>query len=77
MVGLRQLVEQVRFFLSDASFLIERLMLPAEAPRSYSFAVLSRIVLWQNMGDLRSLDGITKEKWLACASGLGTLSWYT
>ena len=33
-------------FLSDASFLIVRLMLPAEAPRAHSFAVSSRIVLW-------------------------------
>ena len=37
-------------------------MLPAEASRAYSFAVLSRIVLWQHVGDLRPLGGITKEK---------------
>ena len=42
-------------------------MLPAEAPRVYSFTVPSRIVLWQHVGDLRSLGGITKEKWPACA----------
>ena len=40
-------------------------MLPAEVPRAYSFAVLSRIVLWQNVGDLRPLCGISKEKWPA------------
>ena len=28
-------------------------MLPTEAPRAYSFAVLSRIVLWQPVGDLK------------------------
>ena len=38
-------------------------MLPAKAPRAYNFAVPSRIVLWQHVGDLRPLDGITKEKW--------------
>ena len=29
-------------------------MLPAEAPRVYGFAVPSRIVLWQHVGDLTS-----------------------
>ena len=48
--------------LSDSSFPIERLMLPAEAPRAYSFAVPSRIVLWQHVDDLRPLCDITKEK---------------
>ena len=38
-------------------------MLTVEAPRAYSFAVLSRIVLWQHVGDLRPLGRITKEKW--------------
>ena len=38
-------------------------MLPAEAPRTYSFAVPSRIVLWQHVDDLRPLSGITIEKW--------------
>ena len=38
-------------------------MLPAEAPRTYSFAVPLRIVLWQHVSDLRPLDGISKEKW--------------
>ena len=47
-------------FLSDASFHIEKLMLPAEAPRTYSFAVTSRMVLWQHVGDLRPLGSITK-----------------
>ena len=56
----------VRFF-SDASFLIERLMLLAEAPCAYSIAVLSRIVLWQYVGDLRPLGGSSNEKWPACA----------
>ena len=42
-------------------------MLPTEAPRAYSFAVPSRIVLWQHVGDLRPLGGITKEKWPAHA----------
>ena len=42
-------------------------MLPAETPRAYSFAVPSRIVLWQHMGDLRPLSNITKEKWPARA----------
>ena len=58
MVGLRPLVARLDF-LSDASFLIARLMLPAEAPRAYSFVVLSMIMLWQHVGDLRPLDGIT------------------
>ena len=38
-------------------------MLPVEAPRAYSFAVLSKIMLWQHVGDLRPLGSITKEKW--------------
>ena len=42
-------------------------MLPAEAPRAYGFAVPSRIVLWQHVGDLRPLGGFTKEKWPARA----------
>ena len=44
-------------------------MLPAEAPRAYSFAVPLRIVLLQHVGDLRQLGGITKEKWPARAGG--------
>ena len=44
-------------------------MLPAEAPRAYSIAVSSRIVLGQYVGDLRPLSGITIEKWSACAEG--------
>ena len=67
MVGLRPLVARVKFFLSDALFLIERLMLPTEAPCAYNFAVPSRIVLWQHVGDLRPLGGITKDKWPARA----------
>ena len=54
-------------FFSDASFHIERLMLPAEAPQSYSFAVPSRIMLWQHVGNLRPLGGISREKWPARA----------
>ena len=42
-------------------------MLPADAPRANSFAVPSRIVLWQHVGDLWLLGGITKEKWPVCA----------
>ena len=43
-------------------------MLPVEAPRAYSFAVPSRIVLWQHVGDLlRPLGGSSKENWLARA----------
>ena len=42
-------------------------MLPAEATHAYSFAVPSRIVLWQHVGDLRPLGGISKEKWSARA----------
>ena len=42
-------------------------MLPAEAPRTYSIAVPSRIVLWQHVGDLRPLGGSNKEKWPARA----------
>ena len=42
-------------------------MLPAEASQAYSFAVLSRIVLWQNVGDLRPLGGITEENGSALA----------
>ena len=67
MVSLRSLVARVTSLLSDASFHIERLMLPAEAPRAYSLAVPLRIVLWQHVGDLRPLGGITKEKWSVCA----------
>ena len=37
-------------------------VLPAEAPRTYNFAVL-----WQHVGDLRPLGSITKEKWSARA----------
>ena len=69
MVGLRSLVVWVRFFKIDTLFLVGRLMLPMEAPRAYSFVVLSRIVLWQHVGDLRPFGGITKEKW---AAGIGT-----
>ena len=46
-------------------FIIEWLILPAEAPRAYSSAVPSRLVLWQHVGDLRPLGSITKEKWPA------------
>ena len=42
-------------------------MLPADAPRAYNFAVPLRIVLWQHVGDLRPLGGITIEKWPARA----------
>ena len=49
-------------FLSDALFLIERLMLPVEAPRAYNFAVPSRIVLLQHVGDLWPLGSITQKK---------------
>ena len=42
-------------------------MLPAEAPRAYSFAVLLRRMLWQHVDDLRPLGGISKEKWPARA----------
>ena len=37
-------------------------MLPAEAPQACSFAVTSRIMLWQHVGDLKPLGGIGKEK---------------
>ena len=63
--------------MSDASFLIERVMLPAEVPRAYSFAVPARIVLWQHVGDHRPLDGIIKESGqLVPGLELRTLSWY-
>ena len=42
-------------------------MLPAEAPRACSFAIPSRIVLWQHVGDLRPVGGISKEKWITRA----------
>ena len=42
-------------------------MLPAKAPRAYSFAVPLRIVLWQHVGELKPLGGITNEKWPAHA----------
>ena len=42
--------------------------MPAEAPRAYIFAVPSRIVLWQHVGDLRPLGDISKENWPARAS---------
>ena len=37
-------------------------MLPVETLCVYNFSVPSSIVLWQHMGDLRPLGGITKEK---------------
>ena len=62
MVGLRPLVARVRCFLSDALFLLlDRLMLPAEAPRAYNVAVPARMVLWQHVDDLRPLGGSNKE----------------
>ena len=67
MVGFLPLLARIIFFLSDAPFHIERLMLPVEAIQAYSFAVLSRIVLWQHVGDLKPLNGISKEKWPARA----------
>ena len=60
MVGLHLLVVRLKV---TSRFCFERLMLPAEAPRAYSFAVPSRIVLWQHVGDLRPLSGSSKEKW--------------
>ena len=59
-------------FLSDALFLIDRLMLPAEAPRAFDVAVPARIVLWQHVGDLRPLGSSMKEKWPAPAESLNT-----
>ena len=51
-------------FLTGASFLIERLMLLRKLlAYMSSFAVPLRIVLWQQVGDLRPLSGISKEKW--------------
>ena len=68
MVGLRPLVERVRFFfLSDALFLINRLMLPAEASRAYNVAVPVRMMLWQHVDDLRPLSDSIKKKWPAHA----------
>ena len=71
MVSLSLLVVRVSV-LSDALFLIKRLMLPAEAPHAYNFAVPLKIVLWQHVGDLRPLGGSNKEKWLARA---GARTW--
>ena len=62
MVDLHPFVAQIKFFINDVSFLIERLMLPVEAPQAYSFAVSSRIVLYQHVDDHRLLGGISKEK---------------
>ena len=45
-------------------------MLSTEAPRAYSLAVSSRIVLWQHVANLRPLGGISKEKWPARAGDL-------
>ena len=42
-------------------------MLLAEAHQAYTFAVSSKIVLLQHVGDLRPLGGISKEKWPARA----------
>ena len=42
-------------------------MLPAEDLRAYNFAVPSRKMLWQHVGDIRPLGGIVKEKWNARA----------
>ena len=50
-------------------------MLLSEAPQAYSFVVPSRIVLWQHVGDLRPLGGITKEKWPARAGARMRLEW--
>ena len=77
MVGLRPLVARVRFFLSETSFLIDRLMLPAEAPCTYSIAVLSRIVLWQHVVIL-GYSAVVAKKSGQHMPGVqrGTLSWY-
>ena len=40
-------------------------MLPAEAPRAYSIVV--RIVVWQQVDDLRPLGDGSREKWPARA----------
>ena len=42
-------------------------MLPAEAPRAYNVAVPAKMVLWQHVGDLRTLSGSNVEKWPARA----------
>ena len=68
MVGLRPLVAQRGLdFLSDALFLLDRLRMPAEAPRTYNVAVPARMVLWQHVGDLRPLSSSNEETWPARA----------
>ena len=62
MISLHPLVAQVRFFKVTPCFIL-RLMLPAETPRANRFAFPPRIMLWQHMGDLRPLGGISKGKW--------------
>ena len=42
-------------------------LLPAKTPRIYSFAVSSRIALWQYLFNHRPLNSIKKEKWQARA----------
>ena len=61
MVVLSPLVARDIFSLSDALFLIDRLMLPAEAPRPYNVAVPARMVLWQLVSDLRPLGSSIEE----------------
>ena len=53
-------------------------MLAAEASRACNFAVPSRIVLWQNMGDLTSYSAVVAKKSGHHVLGLelGTLNWY-
>ena len=42
-------------------------MLPADAPRAYNCVVPSRIVLWQHVGNLKSIGISSKKKWPAHA----------
>ena len=76
-VGLMEPLDGRPPLVSSGLFLIERLMLPAEAPRAYRFAVPSRIVLWQHVDDLLATAVLPKKSGQRVLGlKLGTLSWY-
>ena len=73
MVGLRLLD-----FLRDTSFLVEKLMLPMEAPCYTSHCSPSQGYCWQHVGDLWPLGVFPKNSGQPVAGlKFGTLSWST